>query len=214
MYRAKPKKLLMQDDFVIYSRNRDYQTVLAKEKYYALGMDPGPENFAAGIETRSCVHPAETMTLFKFGVNKKKGDTKHNPTYFHFVEAIEQYSEWWHCIEIIYIERQMTINNDASEIFAAALTYLTLHCPDAVIIELNAKIKGKILGAPTGLSHHGMKMWSRDTAAPVILQERGDEFGQSRLKRRAGRSANENKMDDKADVVCTIEAAERYLRSL
>lgn len=214
MAKYQKKQPLMKDDFIIYSRNRDYETILAKESYYVVGMDPGTKNFAAGIEKRSCVHPAETIALFKFGVNKKKSESKFNPTYFQFVAAMEDYAEWWPHIEIIYIERQMSVNTDVSEAFAIALTYLVLHCPDAVILEINPKIKGKVLGFTEKYAHNTVKKWATNVAAPAILDVRNDEFGKARLKKKAGNGSYANKMDDKADVVCTIEAAERYLREI
>lgn len=210
----KRDKPLMKNDFVIYSRNRDYQSILEKETYYAIGMDPAPKNFGFGIEKRSSVNLAQTITLFKFGVKwTANAEDKSIPAFVHFVNKLGEYSEWWECIEIIYIEEQMNINSDATAMLNMALTYFTIHCPDAVILQINAKIKGKVLNAPPSLSHHGMKKWAVGYA-PEILAMRGDDFGLKQIKKRAGMGASANKTDDKCDVVCTIEAAEQYLREL
>lgn len=197
-------KRAMKDDYIIYSKNKDLTTLVGKEEIFIVGLDPAMCNFAVGIESRPWGGQGACISLFKFKVRSKVED---NVQQFcsDFINVLDEYAEWWEHINLIILERQMTENPDASRISQHALTYFLLKCPEAIIVEINPKLKGKILKAPKGLNYGALKKWSVEKGKE-ILQTRGDTFG---LKQLTGK-----KLDDKCDVICEVEAFMQYLVSL
>lgn len=198
------KKQLMKDDYIIYSRNTDLQSLRNLDEIWILGMDPGTRNFAIGIETRTWGGQGACVTLFKFGVRNKVEEKQQNFC-TDFINVLEEYAEYWPHIHLIILERQMSENFEVHRMGQHALTYFLLKCPQAIILEINPKIKGRVLDAPKGINYSTLKKWSVEKGKE-ILEKRNDKFGLSQLHGR--------KLDDKCDVICEVEAFMQYLCNL
>lgn len=195
----------MKDDYIIYSKNKDIGSLLDLEECITVGLDPAIKNFALGIETRNYGKQASTLHLFKFGVKKK---VENNEQYFctDFIDMLDKYKEWWPQINLVVIERQMSTNPDAYRIAQHALTYFLLMCPQAIIVEVNPKLKGKILGAPKGLTYAATKKWGIEIGKELLI-ERNDIIGLRALQ-------GKGKKDDLCDVICELEAFFIYIQQL
>jgi hypothetical protein len=191
---------VLKDDYIIYSDNRDIESLLNRDCYFIVGLDPAIRNFAVGIEERNENEPPRYVTLFKFSLFGKTVEHS-NMTLSSFTKRMDQYQEWWPHIGLVIIERQLQ-GKKSYQIYQHAISYFLFHCPEAIVLDVNPKLKGRILLAPKNLNYTGLKKWAIQTGIE-LLKERKDQFALQQL-------AN-GKRDDMCDVVCEIEAFMRYI---
>jgi hypothetical protein len=193
----------MKNDYLIYSTNQDLGSLQKNEINYIVSLDPAMKNFAVGIEERKWGEKGSSIALFKFAVRTIATD-RCQSFCLDFIKEMDECAEWWPHIHLVILENQMKVNSNASRIAQHALTYFLFRCPNAIVVEINPKLKGRILGAPK-LKYSELKKWSIGEARK-ILAERNDAFGLGKLRK--------GKLDDLADVICETEAFMEYLGEL
>lgn len=192
----------LKDDYVIYSKNKNIASVLQMDEFFIVGLDPAIRNFAMGIESRKKDEAPSCVTLLKFSTAGKNPDHCNN-SLLNCTRNLNEYREWWPHINIVLVERQLP-GKACYQLYQHAISYFLFNCPDAIVMDINPKIKGRMLGAPANLNYTGLKKWSVQEGK-ALLEERGDEFGLKSLKGQ--------KLDDMCDVVCEIEGFLRYLEN-
>lgn len=118
---------------------------------------------------------------------------------------------------IIGVERQVGMNYKSTRMFQHVISILlcyapTFKYPDAIVFDINPKLKSKILNCPKGLTENYLKKWSIGEAIK-ILEKRGDKWSLEYLYAEHGgtKSKTENgttksKADDLADTITQMEA--------
>jgi hypothetical protein len=133
----------------------------------------------------------------------QEGDTTICNTYEVLSSFLRKYEKFYDDCHFIIIERQLPQNYKTTRIAQHTITYFCLRIRDtpllAAIVEVDPKLKGKILGAPKGINDKQLKTWAVEKARE-LLTIRGDTFSLGVL------DCFRNKQDDLSDTVCQIEA--------
>lgn len=172
--------------------------------YRIVSIDPGRVNFAFRIEKRYLSgYPIETEVFVKIDL----GDISvmcGNLTTF-----LDTYAHIYDTVHIFMIEKQLYVSYKALRVSQHAITYFMLKTKDKpllpVIMDVDPKLKSRILDAPPYLNSTGLKKWAIDEAIN-LLTIRDDQKGLEIM-----RSATASKKDDLADTVVQCEAVCRYL---
>jgi hypothetical protein len=192
----------MKNDYCVLSKNKDFERLKGLDEFFIVALDPAIKNFGMSIESRSWDGEASTVSLFKFGVRTERKNNK-TKLFTDLTKTLDEYEEWWPHISLVIVEKQMTKNPDATQIAYYATSYFLFNCPDAIVVEINPKLKTKVLGGPTGYA--AVKRWSV-VKGKEILRERNDKFGLSQLKG--------EKLDDMTDTLVESEAFIKYLKRI
>jgi hypothetical protein len=189
--------------------------------YMVVSIDPATDNFSFRIERRwkKSINPndpkhltlegksaipgqIETIELVKVKFNKLTDDMCVTPLYAEITSFLDQYKKWYNDTCIFLIERQMAINYKATRVSQHVISYylslLSSSSSYSVLLEISPKMKGKMLGAPKGLSKTQLKEWGVAIAINYLMA-RCDARGYQLLH-------IHNKKDDMADTIIQIEA--------
>lgn len=179
-----------------------------------VSIDPAPKNFAIRIEKRYRTGHIEPIYMDKIDfsqygdASETTGTTLIDP---RMIWAITHYMNSLLPLmkesRIVAIERQLAKNYKATRIYQHLLTYFIMVMPSfthyCILIDLSTKLKGRILHAPKGLNHNGMKKWGIEKAIE-ILTLRQDQWSLEKIRSHRGKS--QTKADDLADTVIQMEA--------
>ncbi len=187
----------------IDSKYRDWSDVIN-----IISIDPGIRNLAIRVESRGIrdnTHPIKTLVFDKLRISDadRKMDDNVDKLYFLVTEFLDQYLNIFKTCHLMIIERQLPMNLKAVRISQHIISYfmgnlknITPSLP--MIFEIDAKLKGRELGASTHLNERGIKQWSIDHCKS-LLTKRKDYTGLDILSKH-------KKKDDLCDCVCQIEA--------
>jgi len=183
--------------------NRDWPDVIN-----IISIDPGIRNLAIRVESRGIRtpnHPIKTLVFDKLRIseNDRKLEENIDKLYFLVTNFLDQYLEIFKTCNMMIIERQLPMNLKAVRISQHIITYFMGHLKNIIpslpmIFEIDAKLKGRELGASPHLNERGIKQWSIDYCQE-LLEKRKDEVAIKILKKH-------KKKDDLSDCVCQIEA--------
>lgn len=109
-------------------------------------------------------------------------------------EIMDTYKHIWANCKIFLIERQMTINMQALKLSHYLEAYLKIHYPDKEVVNYNASIKTKKLGAANLKTKKDRKEWTVQYVSRILNGDNLRYFESLKKK------------DDIADVICMIEA--------
>ena len=109
-------------------------------------------------------------------------------------KIMDSYKDVWSKCEIFLIERQMVVNLQALKLSHYLEAYLKIHYPTAKVLNYNASMKTKKLGAVGLKNKTDRKKWAIQYASRILDGDNLKYF-QHLLKQ-----------DDIADVVCMIES--------
>lgn len=179
-----------------------------------VSIDPAVATFAFRIERRYANSYVETIYMHKLdfknydNVTKTGGTTQIDPRILtNVTQFLESMLPYMQEARIVALERQMAINYKATRIFQHTLTYFMLKAPTftypCIVMDISAKLKGRMLNAPKNLNYNGLKEWGIDKALE-LLKIRGDTFALETLKYHRGKT--KTKADDLADTVIQMEA--------
>lgn len=179
-----------------------------------VSIDPAIKNFALRIEKRYRTNYIETIYFVKvdfsqYGdVSESTGTTVINPQILSAATSLLiSLLPFLNETRIVGIERQMAVNYKSSRIFQHILTFFLMAVRSfkyyCVVMDISPKLKGKVLGAPKGLSYNGLKEWSINKSLE-ILSWRNDQIGIKIIMEHRGKS--KTKADDLADTVNQIES--------
>jgi len=213
--------------YVIYfPHSKPYSARRWNQGYYQFAsIDPAKENYALRIERRwnngkiegvafekVCVLAEET----KEGVNAPLGAAGNVKTIVDFTEQtnginivydnvtkfLDKYRQLYFDCHYIVVEQQLSVNYKTNRIAQHTLSYFMFTLRDApllpAIVEVSARLKTVLLGAPKHLNYNGRKQWCVAYAAR-LLARRGDTWSLAILNQAS-------KKDDYGDTVCQIEA--------
>lgn len=184
------------------AKNRNWPDVIN-----IISIDPGIRNLAIRVESRGLRdsnHPVKTLVFDKLRIseNDRKLEENIDKLYFLVNNFLDQYLEIFKSCHILIIERQLPMNLKAVRISQHIISYFMFHLKNIpslpMIFEIDAKLKGRELGASTHLNERGIKQWSIDHCKE-LLEKRKDQVAIDILKKH-------KKKDDLSDCVCQIEA--------
>ena len=173
--------------------------------YQIVSIDPAQKNYALRIERRynnGWITPIVFDKVAVASVIEDKNVTICN-TYEVLTEFLDRYQEFYKDCHFVVIERQLPQNYKATRIAQHSISYFSLRLHNMPllpsIVEIDAKIKGKILGAPKGINDKQLKTWAVQKARELLIM-REDQFSLQVLNN------FRNKQDDLCDTVCQLEA--------
>lgn len=176
------------------------------QSYYQFcSIDPAGKNYALRIERRYHNGWITPVVFDKMTVQASSwaGDTLVCDTYQVLTSFLDRYVEFYKDCHFIVIERQLPQNYKATRIAQHTISYFSMRLHNnpllPAVIEVDPKLKGKLLGAPKGISDKQLKAWAVEKARE-LLNIRKDQFSLGVM------THFRNKQDDLADVVCQIEA--------
>lgn len=173
--------------------------------YQVVSIDPARKNYALRIERRyhnGWITPVVFDKVSIESIEELEGVTIHN-TYQMLTTFLDKYQTYYDDCHFIIIERQIPENYKAVRISQHSISYFSLKLHDKPllpsIVEVDPKLKGRVLGAPKGISKQQLKAWAVEKARNLLMI-RLDNFSLDVLNH------FRTKQDDLSDTVCQIEA--------
>lgn len=173
--------------------------------YQVVSIDPARKNYALRIERRYHNGWITPVVFDKVSIEsiQQEGDTIICNTYQVLTEFLSRYEQFYDECHFIMIERQLPQNYKATRIAQHSISYFSIRLHNKPllpsIVEVDPKLKGKVLGAPKGINDKQLKKWAVEKARE-LLNIRKDEFSLQVLDHFG------NKQDDLSDTICQIEA--------
>ena len=173
--------------------------------YQVVSIDPARKNYALRIERRYHNGWITPVVFDKASIASivQEGNTTICNTYEMLTEFLNKYAQFYDDCHFIVIERQLPQNYQATRIAQHSISYFSIRLHNnpllPSIIEVDPKLKGKILGAPKNIGDKQIKTWAVEKAR-ALLTIRRDEFSLQVLDH------FRNKQDDLSDTVCQLEA--------
>lgn len=167
-----------------------------------VSIDPARKNYALRIERRYKNGWICPIVFDKVSIQDEisMNDTTISRTYQNLTTFLDKYRQFYDECHFIVFERQLPQNYKASRVAQHTLTYFTLLLHNKpllpTIIEIDAKVKGRILGWQKGTD---LKQWAVEYARKLLTQ-RKDDYSLQVM------NGIPKKQDDLADTVCQIEA--------
>lgn len=218
--RAKPKVGEREDKtpyttYWIHSIDRLEASKKAIQRNYVkiVSIDPATKTFAIRIEIRGIKPNSNDIIMepvyykiWNVGDVPSTDPNVPNSVYANLTREFNGIKEQLLDVNIILIERQPPINYKSARIMQHAISYFTFLLMDSpyypTIYDVDPRLKGKILGAPKGISYNELKKWSV-MEAKKLLEHCKDTWSLSVVN-------SHTKNDDLCDTVCQIEAIMRY----
>lgn len=209
MFQPKPPKSeqLEKTDFTLYY-NHDVPLKDRKETddYHQMAfIDPGNKNYAIRIErynyaTEKIIPIAfEKIAPVEFTVEDKVTIVK---TLGNISKLLDKYLPYLKGCHLVGIERQLPHNYKSTRVALHTLSYMLEKLRNnsklTLIYEVNSKLKGRILGAPKGLTDKQLKTWAIEVAQKD-LEEREDTWSLEVIE-------YYTKKDDLSDCVVSSKA--------
>lgn len=173
--------------------------------YQCISIDPAQKNYALRIERRyhnGWIVPIVFDKVAIASIVENEGVTICD-TYQVLTSFLERYREFYKDCHFVVIERQLPQNYRATRIAQHTISYFSIALHNApllpTIIEVSAKLKGKILGAPKRTVDDQLKKWAI-IVGRELLTLRKDTFSLQVLNNFS------SKQDDLCDTICQLEA--------
>ena len=205
-----PKKSESLPYVIFYPHTREISERNWNSDYcQVVSIDPGTKNFALRIERRYTSGKVVPIVFDKASLNTSciRNGEVYCEKYRSLSIFLNKYLEFYDLCHFIIIEKQLPQNSKATRLAQHTISYFsTILCDKPLlpsIIEVDAKLKGKMLGAPKGINSKQLKAWSV-VEARRMLEEREDSFSIGVL------NYFSKKQDDLCDTVCQAEALFRY----
>lgn len=173
--------------------------------YQVVSIDPARKNYALRIERRYNNGWITPLVFDKVAIEsiEKRDDVTICHTYQVLTDFLSKYETYYSDCHFVIIERQLPQNYKATRIAQHSISYFSMILRDKpllpAIVEVDAKLKGKILGAPKNITDKQLKSWAVEKARE-LLTIRLDQFSLDVLNH------FRTKQDDLSDTVCQIEA--------
>jgi hypothetical protein len=174
-----------------------------------VSIDPAIVNLAIRVERRPRVTSGKITTeLFeKLNLKESKTDEEMMDSTFDMLsDYLLQHLDLFRTCHYVIIERQLPTNYKAVRISTHALSFFLYYLKDSpllpIVLEVDPKLKGKMLGATTS-NEKDLKKWAVQVATD-LLEQRGDHDALQIL-------SSYKKKDDLSDTVIQIEALFAYL---
>lgn len=187
---------------VIYKTSNN-EPIWETSQIQVLSIDPAVKNFALRIERRL---KTDVLTIAFEKMEFKNDET----LYSQISDFLDKFENMFFEIHYFIVEKQLPQNYQAVRISQHVITYFQLKlrtsllCPK--IVELDPKLKSKMLKAPRGLNSKELKNWSVEVGTQ-LLTKRNDKYALKILEKT-------KKKDDLCDTVIQSEALFLYFDSL
>ena len=172
-------------------------------------IDPAVKNYSLRIERRPNIGyktPIEPLVYFRLSLDEDEfymHDNKESTLYITLNKLLDSLLYQFLDCDMIIIEKQLPFKPVTMKIEQHTIAYFMNHLKDTpympLLIEMDAKTKGKMIGSPSGMSEKAFKTWCTKKAIE-ILNKRNDQLSLDVMKQ------NGKKLDDLSDTVCQIEA--------
>ena len=173
-----------------------------------ISIDPGRKNYAFRIERRYDDGRIIPIVFDKTEIESitTTDDVTVVDTYKVLTGFLDKYKQFYDDCHYVIIEKQMHFNYKAVRISQHTISYFSLVLFNKpllpAIIEIDSKLKGKMLEAPKG---EDLKKWAV-LKAREMFEAREDQFSIGVL------DYFRSKQDDLSDTACQIEAFFLYLK--
>jgi len=173
--------------------------------YQVISIDPARKNYAMRIERRYHNGWIVPLMFDKISVDAEtqEGESTICNMYEMLTAFFQKYEQFYDDTHYVIIEKQLPQNYKPLRIAQHTITYFSLRLHDKPllpsIIEVDSKVKGKVLGAPKGITESQLKSWAVEKARE-LLTIRKDTYSLSVLDH------FRSKQDDLSDTVCQAEA--------
>ena len=175
--------------------------VWSSEDVTIASFDPAIKNLAVRIERRFPGQPTKALVF-------EKWELPDDGTYPALCEHLACIAPFLALCQVAVVERQNPVskglqvhtNSKVMRVFGFLTGWLCARFPYLDVYDISPKVKGKVLGAPQGLTYAQTKSWSV-AKAKELMEAAGDQASLTRLTQRGG-----GKKDDLADVVVQTEA--------
>jgi hypothetical protein len=208
MHQPKASKRETPDNnkFTIHTRTKDpnpTSCLVKKRDLIVVSADPATDNFGFAIEQWFSDGRVITLGFEKVKFDREILESGSSILYNQIYDFLDKYKSIYPKCDLFIIERQMAINYKATRVAQTVFSYYIgvsrLMSTNVLTIEIDPKIKGKILGAPKGCSKKELKAWGVELCIN-LFKLRGDTEG-NRILHSYGK-----KMDDLADTRIQILA--------
>lgn len=156
-----------------------------------VSIDPALKNLALRVERR--YNDGRVICLYS---QKYSPMETINQLYHNITVLLDNQQEYYKDTHYVIIERQLPQNYLATRVMQHLISYFLLK--QCCVVEIDPKLKGRMLDAPKGIGERQLKKWAVEKAIEIATQ-RGDDYTLNLLKKN-------KKKDDLADVLCQIEA--------
>lgn len=173
--------------------------------YQVVSIDPARKNYAIRIERRYHNGWITPIVFDKTSIEsvQQNGEITIYNTYQELTYFLNKYESFYNDCHFIVIERQLPQNYKTLRIAQHTISYFSLKLYNKPlypsIVEIDPRLKGKILGAPKGINDKQLKTWAVEKARE-LLKIRLDTFSLQVL------DYFRNKQDDLSDTICQVEA--------
>lgn len=163
---------------VYYPHSQAYESKINKSENYLqlASIDPATKNYALRIERwydNGRVVPI-VFDKVSFSKDLETKETSVNVVCNELMSFLEKYEKYFLDCHYVIVERQLPQNYKSTRVAQHTINYFMLRLKDglnkAVIVELNPQMKGKMLGASSGLNNTQLKGWSILVARKVLLK--------------------------------------------
>lgn len=189
---------------------------LTNDGFITVSIDVAIKNFAICIEKRTTNAVEnlkfEVVDFTKIGTNtaESSGTAAIDPVILRAAYTfLDSLSEYWTVCDLIGVERQMATNPKSSRMFQHVISYFMMYYRarpelNCILIDINPKLKGRVLNAPKNLNYKGLKAWSIKKAADILEMRQDDKTRDLLLAH--DKTKGKIKADDLADTICQMEA--------
>jgi len=182
------------DDFILIKNTSLDDNIMTKtdlNKYKKQDLEKMMDELSL---TSSSTNKGELVSLL-FNYHKKKSKTNPKKDLgISLFEIMDMYKHIWDKCNVFLIERQMATNMQALKLSHYLEAYLKIYYSNKKILNYNASIKTKKLGATNLKTKKDRKEWTVKYAEQILKNDNLKYFESLKKK------------DDIADVVCMIES--------
>lgn len=195
------KKKIYKSDYVVHSLKSDFKEYLTLPTII-VSADPGVNGFAVLIVCRNRSN-VEMCSMEVKSLSRKKKDSENDYKCSSLVSYLDTMEKWWESVSYVILEKQM--KDTTLAVYYQALSYFIIKCPQAVIVTVSPKLKGRMLDAPKNLNNKGLKDWAIEKFEE-LCEERNDETSRITMENKKGRK------HDMADCAVQEEAFYQLLK--
>lgn len=164
--------------YMYYPIHTDNSDRMYPECITVLAIDPGLTQFGIRFEQRYA--NGAVITLFQENARISESTDEQSTILVNMRNYLDRFRDKWPTLHFVIIEKQMKINDTASQIRDYLLMYFALHLRDLpnrpMLILASAKAKSSKLNAPNGMNKNALKAWTRKYAE-YVLQQQQDKLG-------------------------------------
>lgn len=194
--------------FYPHSKYEPSKPLNMREYIQFISIDPAQKNCAISFERRYANGWIVILDMFKFAPTQEENYTEDEVSFTventmnNIVNKLKEYEKHFKETHYVIIERQMVENYKSTRVMNYLVSYFVQKLKkfgnNAWIIEIDSKMKGRMLKSPSNINKRGLKAWSVEKAIE-LLKIRKDKNAIEIIE-------SEKKKDDLADVICQVEA--------